>query len=115
MGTRPAEAEITVFACQFAGFGREPLYITIYDDGAPARVGVGSRAQAYFDRLTGSTVVVEFNLDQIPNTLTTINRDGAAVHSRHLLSVPKGWFAPSQTTGNCDRRTGAGSYLNEVM
>jgi len=105
---RIASAEITVFACHFAASQAAATFITIYDDGSPSRigveVGVGSKAQAYFDRPTGATVVVEFNGAGIPDTLTTINRDGKAVHSRHLLAVPDGLFVPSQTVGQCDRR-----------
>jgi hypothetical protein len=82
--------------------------ITIYDDGSPSRIGVeagvGNKAQAYFDPPTGATVVVEFNGVGLPDTLTTINRDGKAIHSRHLLTVPEGWFLPSQVVGQCDRR-----------
>jgi len=106
-GARQAVAAISVLACQFTGVGRDPMYVTIYDDGSPARigggVGVGSRALIYFDGLTGATVVVELNLDGIPITLTTVNRGGDAVHSRHVLSVPEGVRVPSQTLGQCEQ------------
>ena len=105
-----ALADITVFTCRFPGLrGTGAIFVTIYDDGSPARVGVevgvGSKAQTYFDASTGATVVVEFNGVGVPDTLTTINQGGKSVHSRHLLSVPKGWFLPSQYVGQCDRRT----------
>lgn len=102
---RVASAEITVFTCHFSTMR---AIITIYDDGSPSRigveVGVGDKAKAYFDPPTGATVVVEFNGVDLPVTLTTINRDGKAVHSRHLLAIPEGWFLPSQTIGQCERR-----------
>jgi hypothetical protein len=103
-----ASAEVTVLTCKFPKFDEAAIFITIYDDGSPSRigveVGVGNKAQAYFDPPTGATVVVELNTAGLPSTLTTINGDGKAVHSRHLLSVPKGWFLPSQYIGQCDRR-----------
>jgi hypothetical protein len=103
---RVATAEITVFTCKFTGFNT--MFITIYDEGSPSRigveVGVGSKAQAYSDPPTGATLVVEFNGVGLPITLTTINRDGKAVHSRHLLAIPEGWFLPSQTIGQCESR-----------
>lgn len=105
---RVASAEITVFACQFAGFKGATTFITIYDDGSPSRigveVGVGDKAKTYFDPPTGATVVVEFNGVGIPDPLTTINQDGKAVHSRHLLWLREGWSVPSQTLGQCERR-----------
>jgi len=101
-------AEIIVHSCRLPGFDT-PLVVTIYDDGTPSRVGVevgvGSRASTYFDPPTGATMVVEFNGGNVPITLTTINRDGQAVHSRHLVIIPKGWFSPTQTIGQCERRT----------
>ena len=34
-----------------------------------------------------------------------INSDGRVVHSRHLVGIPSGWFHPSQTIGQCTRRS----------
>ena len=103
-----AAAEVVVHTCRLSIFDK-PLIVTIYDDGSPSRigneVGVGSRAFTHFDPPTGATVVVEFNGGDVPTTLTTINSDGRVVHSRHLVGISSGWFHPSQTTGQCTRRS----------
>lgn len=99
-----ARATILIYTCNFEGMS--PIVITIYDDGTPARVGVasgvGDKAAVHFDRYSGAVVIVESNIPGIPITMTTINRDGRAVHSRHVINAD-GWFAPSQTRGTCVR------------
>lgn len=101
----PAAATIMMYSCTIEGM-RGPLIITIYDDGTPARIGtalgIGDKADVYFDRLSGAVVVVEKNGGGLPITLTTINRDGRVVHSRQVINND-GWFAPSQSTGACTK------------
>ena len=101
-----AFAEVTVFACAFTDFG-EDTYITIQGDGS-ARIGreqgIGDQAQAYFDKLTGAWVVVEFiDNGRLPSTLTTILKDGVTWHSRHTI-WGTGEFQPSQVSGTCRKR-----------
>jgi len=80
----PAHAEILGFRCD--GF-----YITIYDDGTPARIGIdwgiGSKALVYDDPRNNSWVVVELNGVGLPITLTTIMPDGRAIHSSQSTDV----------------------------
>jgi hypothetical protein len=101
-----AIADILVFECRFTdGFH---FYITIYDDGSPARIGreqgVGDKAQTYFDKVTEAWVIVEFVDDgTLPSTLTTVLRDGIGWHSRHTLATD-GTLLASQQSGACNRR-----------
>jgi hypothetical protein len=99
----PSHATIIIYTCTIEGM-RGPLVITIYDDGTPARIGVasgvGDMATIHVDRRSGVIVAVETNIDGIPITMTTINRDGKAIHSRQLIDRD-GWFAPSQSSGTC--------------
>ena len=101
-----AQAEITVLRCAFGDF---KLFITRYDDGTPARIGtapgIGDRAQAILDRRTGTWVFVEVNTDAIPVTLTTIQPDMRAIHSRHTIGPLGEVGAPSQQVGKCERIT----------
>jgi hypothetical protein len=100
-------AEISVLRCQFDG--SFSVFITTYSDGTPARIGtgpgIGDRAHAIHDRRTGARVFVEVNTDDIPTTLTTVQPDLKAIHSRHLIG-PYGEVAvPSQQRGKCERIT----------
>ena len=99
-----ARGEIVVLRCQFADVG---LFITIYDDGAPARIGtgpgVGSRATVMRDPRNGAWIVVEMNLDNLPITLTTIQPEMQAVHSRHVIELDGTVRVPSQMRGTCKR------------
>ena len=102
-----AAAEIFVFDCRFPN--SFSFYITVYDDGSPARIGreqgIGDKAQAYFDEATGAWVVVEFVDDgKLPSTLTTIMRDGVVWHSRHTMSI-EGVIVASQQSGTCKRKS----------
>lgn len=74
-----AIAAVVVFDCKFPAVS---FFVTVYDDGSPARVGiaqgVGDKAQGYFDKLTAAWIIVEFVADgALPSTLTTILKDGA--------------------------------------
>ena len=101
-----ARADIVVFKCTFTDSFE--FYITIYDDGSPTRIGieqgVGNKAQAYFDKPTGSWVFVEFIDDgKLPSTLTTILKDRSAWHSRHTLSLG-GRVMASHMSGVCSQK-----------
>ncbi len=101
-----AMADVGVFKCRFTDSFE--FYITVYDDGSPARIGVeqgvGNKAQAYFDKPTGSWVFVEFIDDgKLPSTLTTILKDGSAWHSRHTLSLI-GRVVASHMSGVCNQK-----------
>lgn len=102
----PAIAQVEIFKCVFPEFS---FVITDYDDSTPSRigidVGVGDRAQSYFDKVTGAWIFVEFiDNGALPSTLTTILKDGTAWHSRHTIAID-GTIAASQLSGNCRRRT----------
>ena len=94
-------------AIKAKGGGPFEFFVTIYSDGTPTRIGtaigVGGKAQTWFDKPTGATVVLEFNTDGIPDTLTTISQDLTFIHSRHLLAIPVGALVPQQITGKCER------------
>ncbi len=106
--TSPANAKIFGFLCdeEQATF-RGGLYITIYDDGSPARIGVewgiGSKALVYNDPMNDGWVVVELNGIGLPQTLTTIMPDGRAIHSRHSTDLSGTVIGPSQTEISCRR------------
>jgi len=97
-----ASAEIKALRCRFDGL---EFFITMYDDGSPTRlgtsVGVGDRARVYPDRRTGALVIVEENADSTPITMTTIQPDHAAVHSRHVIGLAGDVVAPQQLQGRC--------------
>ena len=100
-----ASAGVLVFECAFPSFDG-PMFFKICGDGSRARVGVqqgvGDKADAYYDSVTGSWVIVEFiDHGKIPSALTTIKRDGVAWHSRHTEGMPE----PSQVIGTCDRKS----------
>lgn len=102
----PSQAGVVVFQCTFKDSFQ--FYVTIYDDGSPARIGmeqgVGSKAQPFFDKATGAWILVEFMSDgRLPSTLTTILEDGTVWHSRHTLSIG-GTILPSQQEGKCGRK-----------
>jgi hypothetical protein len=98
-----ADAKITAQQCSFENL--KELYFTFYSDGTPTRVGtsvgIGNRATAIVDGISGAVVVIEVNTDKIPITLTTISPDMSAVHSRQLLSTDGSIGAPSQGRGKC--------------
>lgn len=107
-GNTSAYAATTVFDCNFPS---KQFYfiVTVYDDGSPDRIGreqgIGDKAQAYFDPVTGAWIVVEFIADgTLPSTLTTILRDGKAWHSRHTMDS-LGNIVPSQMPGTCARKS----------
>jgi hypothetical protein len=97
-----ANAAVVVFNCEFPGTS---FFVTVYDDGSPARIGreqgVGDKGQAYFDKLTGAWIIVEFVAGgTLPSTLTTILKDGTTWHSRHTLDI-MGNLMASQESGFC--------------
>ncbi len=103
-----AFATIKVFDCRFPADGLS-FIVTVYDDGSPARIGreqgIGDKGQAYFDKVTGAWIVVEFTADgTLPLSLTTILKDGVAWHSRHSLTV-SGEIWASQMSGKCSRKS----------
>ncbi|NQV80918.1 MAG: hypothetical protein HQ495_10220 [Alphaproteobacteria bacterium] len=106
--TGPANAKIFGFLCDEENvLFRDQLYITVYDDGTPARIGtqwgIGNKALVYADPLNDAWVVVELNTDGLPDTLTTIMPDGRAIHSRHTIDVFGLVLVPSQTEISCRR------------
>jgi hypothetical protein len=102
-----ANALITVMRCEIRGI-EKPMFITEYSDGSPARVGTaagtGNRADVFRDPRSQAFVVVELNTDFLPDTLTTVQADGRAVHSRHAINVEGKIVAPSQAWGMCTKR-----------
>ena len=98
-----AFAEVQVYRCQFTDVS---FVITIYGDDTLAKigteVGVGDDAKIYEDAISKSLVAVEFNGTGQPITLTTINKGGGAVHSRHVLDLG-GVFSATQRHGKCNR------------
>lgn len=102
-----ARAEPLLFKCDFPA-SQLSFYVTIDDDGTTARIGtvpgVGAKARAYADSVTGAWVVVEFIADgRLPSALTTIKKDGVAWHSRHTMDLG-GNIMPSQSSGRCAQR-----------
>jgi hypothetical protein len=100
-------ADVLVFDCRFPD--AFSFYLTVYDDGSPARIGVeqgvGDKAETYFDKVTGAWIAVEFIDDgKLPATLTTVLSDGTVLHSRHSLSAD-GQLLASQQQGICRRKT----------
>ncbi len=102
--TSPAHAKIFGFRCDEE---QMVLYITVYDDGTPNRIGVewgiGSKALVYNDPMNDGWVVVELNGIGLPQTLTTIMPDGRAIHSRHSTDLSGTVIGPSQTEISCRR------------
>jgi hypothetical protein len=99
-----ARAEIVVLECDFATLN---MFITIYDDGTPARIGtkpgVGNRASVNRDPRNGAWIAVEVNIDNVPITFTTVQPNMQALHSRHVLGLRGEVVAPSHTGGKCKR------------
>ncbi|AZQ66793.1 hypothetical protein EF888_06345 [Silicimonas algicola] len=103
----PTFAAIQVFKCSFPKEKFE-FFITIYDDGAPVRIGVdtgvGNQGVSFVDELTGAISVIDFiDKGRFPSALTTILPQGDAVHSRHSLSVDA-LMLESQMRGTCVMR-----------
>ena len=101
----PALADITVLKCDFSN--TKGLYFTIYDDGTPARIGVGpgvgDKGLVFRDPRNRTIVIVEQNLDGVPGTFTTITANMDAVHSRAWINLDGSISAPSQGVGQCKR------------
>ena len=91
------------YACDIDGFG-SPIYVTVFDMAGRARIGtepgMGGRAEAQYDPVTGSWWLIERSADGLPRTITTILRDGSVWHSRHMIDV-LGTFIASQLSGQC--------------
>src|SRR3954453_11384698 len=98
----PAQAQTAVFQCNFGSF---EFFITVYDGGATARIGerpgVGDRAWATRDPRNGAWSFIEVNGDDFPISMTTIQPDFLAVHSRHVLEFDGKILSPSQAQGRC--------------
>lgn len=97
-------ASISIFDCQFPKDSFE-FVVTVFDDGRRTRIGIetgiGNQADAFFDRVTGSNIFVEFiGNGSLPSTLTTVLSNGTAFHSRHSLSID-GSVLASQMIGKC--------------
>jgi hypothetical protein len=101
----PAQSKILALQCSFSNLGQ--TFITIYDDGTPARIGVktgvGNKAKVMIDELSKSIALIEMNVDGFPITLTTINPKMEAVHSRQIIDRVGEIAAPSQGTGKCQK------------
>ena len=81
------------------------FFITENEDGKSARIGVepnvGSKADAFYDAVTGARFYVEYFADgALPSTFTTVLKDGSAVHSRHTIDT-LGNLRASQLHGTC--------------
>jgi hypothetical protein len=93
----------TILKC---GFSNLPMvYFTIYDDGTPVRIGnspgVGSRGLLFRDPRNKTMVIIEQNLDGVPDTFTTITGDMTGIHSRALLNPDGSVSSPTQGIGRC--------------
>ena len=99
-----AEAKITILHCKARGL---ELFITVYDDGTPARIGrgpgVGDKALVISDVRTGALVIVEQNMDQIPISFTTLQPDMTGWHARQTIDLDGQIIAPSQAPITCKR------------
>ena len=108
-GLAPGLAQAEVLRCGFPDLFSWTFFITSYEDGRSARLGVapdaGDRATVTSDRRTGARVVVEVNVDGVPITMTTIQPDLSAVYSRHVLGLAGEVSVPSQQRGRCERVT----------
>lgn len=100
---QPASAS-DILHCTFPdGF---KFYISTTDDNS-SRVGVepgiGDKGVTIFDTWrNGARVVIEYNGSGVPITMTTIQKDGTAVHSRQIVDALGTLVAPSQQTGRCE-------------
>ena len=105
-GATKANAENLIFTCKFAN--DFSFFITVNENEPWARmgtaIGIGDKTKAYFDKVTGTWIFIEFIDDgKLPSTLTTILPAGAAWHSRHTLAVD-GIVMASQFAGVCNSR-----------
>jgi hypothetical protein len=103
LNTPSAFAEITILKCGFSNLPE--VYFTIYDDGTPVRIGVrpgvGSRGLLFRDPRNKTMVIIEQNLDGVPDTFTTIIDDMTGIHSRALLNPDGSVSSPTQGIGRC--------------
>jgi hypothetical protein len=87
---------VTIENTALPGFGAEPRYTT--------RIGMEPGAGDHGNMVyspKGARVVLEFDAMGVPNTLTTIQRNGDAVHSRQSLNEKDEIVTPSQQRGTC--------------
>ena len=82
------------------------FYISTTDDNQSrlgVQPGIGDKGVTIFDPAkNGARVVVELNAVGMPDTMTTIEKDGTAVHSRQIINVRRELVAPSQQMGKCE-------------
>ena len=102
MGISANAQSLTVYKCEFEDL---QFYITIAGDNSTARVGtginIGSISTAYFDRMTGVWIILEYIANgSLPSTMTSVSPNGRAVHSRHTVWLD-GTIQPSQRLGWC--------------
>ena len=87
-------------------FPNVQFYISTTDDNQSrlgVQPGIGDKGVTIFDPANnGARVVVEFNTVGMPDTLTSIQKDGTAVHSRQIIDVSGTLVAPSQRLGKCE-------------
>ena len=100
---RAAEQPAKIFKCVFDS--NFEFFIAANPDATSGkigeRVGYGNPVSGGFDVLTGAYVFVEYaDGGKLPITLTTIDRNGDAVHSRHSITSP-GEILASQMKGKC--------------
>ena len=96
--------EADVLHCTFKD-GFQFFIATAGDNSARIGVqpGIGDKGVTIDDPANnGARVVIEFNAVQLPVTMTSIQGDGVAVHSRQSIGIDGKLIAPSQQTGRCD-------------
>jgi hypothetical protein len=100
-----AHAAADILHCTFPdGFD---FYISNTDDNQSrlgVQPGIGDKGVTIYDPADyGARVVVEYNAVGMPDTLTSIQKDGtAAVHSRQIIGANGELIAPSQQIGKCE-------------
>lgn len=99
-----AHAAADILHCTFPGGFN--FYISTTDDNQSrlgVQPGIGDKGVTIFDPANnGARVVVEYNGVGMPDTLTSIQKDGVAVHSRQIIDISGTLVAPSQQMGKCE-------------
>jgi hypothetical protein len=96
--------EADVLHCTFKD-GFQFFIATAGDNSARIGVqpGIGDKGVTVYDPANNrARVVIEFNGVDMPVTMTSIQGDGVAVHSRQSIGIDGKLIAPSQQTGQCD-------------
>jgi hypothetical protein len=106
LASQPPEAHAAadILHCTFSGGFN--FYISTTDDNQSrlgVQPGIGDKGVTIFDPANnGARVVVEYNGVGMPITMTSIQKDGSAVHSRQIIDVSGTLVAPSQQMGKCE-------------